>query len=66
MTALDRNVPLHPLAGVFGDATTAGFFSEAALIESWLEVERALAAAQGESLGSFLRLLPQRSAKRPP
>jgi 3-carboxy-cis,cis-muconate cycloisomerase len=37
-----------PLASVFGDAVVAAHFSEVASIESWLEVERALAAVEAE------------------
>src|SRR5438046_1933041 len=37
-----------PLVDVFGDEIVAALFSETALVESWLEVERALAAAQAE------------------
>src|SRR4051812_25527645 len=37
-----------PLVDVFGDEAIAGLFSETSLVESWLEVERALAAAQAE------------------
>ena len=37
-----------PLVDVFADEAILELFSEAALAESWLEVERALAAAQSE------------------
>lgn len=37
-----------PLVGVFGDEEILELFSEDALVEAWLEVERALAAAQSE------------------
>jgi 3-carboxy-cis,cis-muconate cycloisomerase len=35
-----------PLVDVFGDAAVLELFSEKSLVEAWLEVERALAAAQ--------------------
>ncbi len=38
----------QPLVEVFGDAEIIELFSEPALVEAWLEVERALAAAQAE------------------
>ena len=38
--------PYRPLVSLFGDAAMAAIFSERAAIEAWLEVERALAAAQ--------------------
>jgi 3-carboxy-cis,cis-muconate cycloisomerase len=38
----------QPLVDVFGDADTRACFSESATIAAWLEVERALAVAQGE------------------
>jgi 3-carboxy-cis,cis-muconate cycloisomerase len=41
-------MPFLPLVDVFGDEHTNELFSEAALAESWLEVERALASAQAE------------------
>src|SRR5713226_6857536 len=47
-----------PLSSVFGDAVVAAHFSEAASIESWLEVERALAAVQAE-----LGIIPRESAE---
>lgn len=37
-----------PLVDVFGDEEILELFSEDALVEAWLEVERALAAAQSE------------------
>ena len=37
-----------PLVDVFGDEEIRQLFSEAALVEAWLEVERALALAQAE------------------
>jgi len=40
--------PYLPLVDVFGDSTTSELLSEAATIASWLEVERALAAAQAD------------------
>lgn len=40
--------PFLPLVDVFGDPTMGELFSERAHIESWLEVERALAASQAE------------------
>jgi 3-carboxy-cis,cis-muconate cycloisomerase len=46
-----------PLVGVFGDAEIALLFSERAQIESWLEVECALAAVQAE-----LGLIPEEAA----
>jgi 3-carboxy-cis,cis-muconate cycloisomerase len=39
--------PFQPLIAMFGDATMAAIFSERASIEAWLQVERALAGAQG-------------------
>ena len=49
--------PFSPLLSTFGDAEMAEVFSEQALIESWLTVERELAAAQGE-----LGLIPDEAA----
>ncbi len=37
-----------PLVDVFGDDEVTGFFSQESLVGAWLEVERALAAAQAE------------------
>lgn len=37
-----------PLVAVFGDEVVLELFSESALVEAWLEVERALAVAQSE------------------
>jgi 3-carboxy-cis,cis-muconate cycloisomerase len=37
-----------PLVDVFGDQEVIRLFSEASLVDAWLETERALAAAQGE------------------
>jgi 3-carboxy-cis,cis-muconate cycloisomerase len=37
-----------PLVDWFGDEEVARLFSEEALVDAWLEVERALASAQGE------------------
>lgn len=48
MTPPDRPTVLHPLAHVFSDPNLARIFSEEAVIENWLEVERALATVQGE------------------
>jgi 3-carboxy-cis,cis-muconate cycloisomerase len=50
-------VPFLPLIDVFGDDETAALFSERALVESWLEFERALAAAQAE-----LKIIPADAA----
>jgi 3-carboxy-cis,cis-muconate cycloisomerase len=44
----DAAAPFLPLAATFGDPSLAELFSERALVESWLEVERALAAVQAE------------------
>lgn len=41
-------LPFSPLQGVFGDPEMADLFSERAFVESWLEVERALACVQAE------------------
>ncbi|HKP18563.1 MAG TPA: lyase family protein, partial [Gaiellaceae bacterium] len=41
-------MPFLPLVDVFGDEVVLELFSEAALVEHWLEFERALAAAQAE------------------
>lgn len=40
--------PYLPLVGTFGDPTTSELLSERATVASWLEVERALAAAQAD------------------
>jgi 3-carboxy-cis,cis-muconate cycloisomerase len=44
----DSTAPFLPLTATFGDRALATLFSERALVESWLEVERALAAVQAE------------------
>jgi len=44
----DPRAPYLPLVGTFGDPTTSDLLSERATIASWLEVERALAAAQAD------------------
>jgi 3-carboxy-cis,cis-muconate cycloisomerase len=49
--------PFLPLVGVFGDPELEALLSEDALIESWLEVERALALVQAE-----LDLIPAAAA----
>ncbi len=49
--------PFLPLVGVFGDPDIAELLGERAAIESWLEVERALAVAQA-SLG----IVPEEAA----
>jgi 3-carboxy-cis,cis-muconate cycloisomerase len=56
---VSRNLaaPFLPLAGLFGDEEFAALFSENALIESWLKVERALAIVQAE-----LGLIPATAA----
>lgn len=46
-----------PLVDVFGDEVTLELFSERALVDAWLEAERALAAAQAE-----LGIVPQEAA----
>lgn len=46
----DSRSPFLPLVGVFGDPETGELLSERAAIAAWLDVERALAAAQA-SLG---------------
>jgi 3-carboxy-cis,cis-muconate cycloisomerase len=51
-------MPFLPLVDVFGDEHTNELFSETALVESWLEVERALASAQAE-----LGLIPAEAAQ---
>jgi 3-carboxy-cis,cis-muconate cycloisomerase len=51
-------MPFLPLVDVFGDEHTNELFSEAALVGSWLEVERALASAQAE-----LGLIPAEAAQ---
>jgi 3-carboxy-cis,cis-muconate cycloisomerase len=38
--------PYLPLVGVFGDEDMAALFTDSALVESWLEVERGLATVQ--------------------
>ena len=40
--------PFQPLGAVFGDEEMAAIFSELALVESWLAVERTLAAVQSD------------------
>jgi 3-carboxy-cis,cis-muconate cycloisomerase len=47
-----------PLVDVFGDQEVIRLFSEPSLVTSWLEVERALAAAQGE-----LGVIPSEAAQ---
>src|SRR2546427_902465 len=51
-------MPFLPLVDVFGDEQTNELLSETALVESWLEVERALASAQAE-----LGLIPAEAAQ---
>ena len=51
-------MPFLPLVDVFGDEHTNELCSETALVESWLEVERALASAQAE-----LGLIPAEAAQ---
>ena len=46
--ATGARAPYLPLLEVFGDPTTTELLSESATIAAWLEVERALAAAQAE------------------
>lgn len=50
--------PFLLLSAVFGDAEMDALFSEEAQVEAWLEVERALAAAQAE-----LSLIPAAAAE---
>jgi 3-carboxy-cis,cis-muconate cycloisomerase len=50
--------PFLPLVGVFGEDGLEAIFSEDALIETWLEVERALATVQAE-----LGLIPDMAAE---
>jgi 3-carboxy-cis,cis-muconate cycloisomerase len=50
-------MPFLPLVDVYGDEVVLELFSERSLIEAWLEVERALAAAQAE-----LGIVPQETA----
>jgi 3-carboxy-cis,cis-muconate cycloisomerase len=46
--ATGAHAPYLALLEVFGDATTSELLSETATVAAWLEVERALAAAQAE------------------
>lgn len=48
MITLAPASPYAPLLAIFGDGEIARCFSERAYVESWLEVERALAAVQAD------------------
>jgi 3-carboxy-cis,cis-muconate cycloisomerase len=51
-------MPFLPLVDVFGDDVVLEHFSERALVETWLEFERALAAAQAD-----LGTIPEEAAE---
>jgi 3-carboxy-cis,cis-muconate cycloisomerase len=57
MTSPSTGPPFLPLVAVFGDVELAELFSEQAGVQSWLEVEHALAAVQAE-----LGLIPREAA----
>ena len=48
VSVADSRTLFLPLVDVFGDEEILELFSEDALVEAWLEVERALALAQSE------------------
>jgi 3-carboxy-cis,cis-muconate cycloisomerase len=51
--------PFLPLVALFGDPSTARCFTEEAMVESWLEVERELACVQAE-----LGIIPVEASER--
>jgi 3-carboxy-cis,cis-muconate cycloisomerase len=58
VTDTNPSVPFLPLLSIYGDYEIAAVFTEVAFVESWLEVERALAVAQSE-----LGLIPRSAAE---